>query len=101
MRLFSIRFSMIPVLPLLAMAAAAPVHAPDPLMGPGVSRELAANRSHLVSNVRYELRLSVVAPDTARGSITIRFVTARKADVILDFRGPSLSNFTVNGASGQ
>jgi len=103
MRLFSIRSSLIPMIPLLAMSAvtAPPRRAPDPLMGPGVSRELAADRSRLVSNVRYDLRLSVVAPDTGRGSITIRFVAARKGDVILDFRGPTLSNVKVNSASGQ
>ncbi|HTE47755.1 MAG TPA: M1 family aminopeptidase, partial [Gemmatimonadaceae bacterium] len=71
----------------------------DPLIGPGVSRQLATERSRLLSDVRYDLRLSLQAPDTARGSIVVQFDAKRSADVILDFRGPSLSNVAVNGAA--
>src|SRR5215471_6734100 len=72
--------------------------APDPLMGPGVSRELATLRSSLVSAIRYDVSLSVLARDSATGKITVRFDAKRAADVILDFRGPHLSNVTINGA---
>src|SRR5262249_36867971 len=68
-----------------------------PLMGPGVSRELASNRAALVSGIRYDVALSLVARDSALGSITVRFDAKRSADVILDFRGPHLSNVTING----
>ena len=67
-------------------------------MGPGVSRELATRRSALVSGIRYEVSLSLLARDSAPGSITVRFDAKRAADVILDFRGPHLSNVKINGA---
>src|SRR4051812_12131123 len=82
----------------LAFTAGAPS---DPMLGPGVSRELAAARSALLSGVRYELRLSLQSRDTARGSISIRFAAKRSADVIVDFRGPALSNVAVNGAKAR
>ncbi len=83
----------------LAASVAWAAHAPpDRLMGPGVSRELATNRAGLVSGIRYDLALSLVARDSALGSITVRFDAKRSADVILDFRGPHLSNVTINGA---
>ena len=71
----------------------------DPLLGPGVSRELAAQRSALISNVRYDLRLGLEARDSARGSVVIRLAAKRSADVIVDFRGPSLRNIVVNGTA--
>jgi len=72
----------------------------DPLMAPGISRELAAIRSKQISAIRYAMSLSVVARDSARGSITIRFRVNGVGDsgVVLDFRGPRLSNILVNGA---
>ncbi|HEY9226529.1 MAG TPA: M1 family aminopeptidase, partial [Gemmatimonadaceae bacterium] len=69
----------------------------DPLLGPGVSRELATLRSGLISKVRYDLRLSLQARDTARGSIVVRFNAKRAADIILDFRGAALTDVSVNG----
>lgn len=72
---------------------------PDRLMAPGISRELAAARSKQLSAIRYVMKLSVAARDTASGSITIRFRTTTQADVVVDFRGPNLSNVTVNGGS--
>src|SRR5512143_484141 len=71
----------------------------DPFMAPGVSRELASVRSKQLSAIRYAMNLSVVARDTARGSITIRFRAKTRGDVVVDFRGPSLSDITVNGAA--
>ena len=68
-------------------------------MAPGVSRELASVRSKQLSAIRYAMSLSIVARDTARGSITIRFRAKTRGDVVVDFRGPSLSDITVNGAA--
>jgi aminopeptidase N len=73
----------------------------DPLLGPGVSRQLAVQRAALLTNVRYDLRLSLEARDTARGAVVVRFVAKRSADVILDFRGPSVTNVTINGVSNK
>src|SRR3954470_10466501 len=70
--------------------------APDLYMGPGISRELAADRAANLSGVRYAMRLSVASPGAARGAITIHFATKQSADVILDFRGPRLANIVVN-----
>jgi aminopeptidase N len=83
---------------LLAGAAPAPRPA-DPYMGAGVSRELAVERSALLSGVRYGMQLSLVATDTARGRITVRFNARRSADVVLDFRGTGLTNVRVNDAA--
>jgi aminopeptidase N len=71
----------------------------DPYMGPGISRALADQRARLLSNIRYEMRLSVADSDTARGSIIVRFASKSKSDAILDFRGPALSHIIVNGGS--
>jgi len=76
-----------------------PVRPIDPLTGPGVSRQLAANRAALVSNIRYEMNMSLELPDTARGHVVIRFYAKKSADVIVDFRGTALSNVTVNGVA--
>ena len=83
---------------LLAVGMQPPAHGVDPLMGPGVSRELARSRAANLSNVRYEMTLSLAGRDTARGNVTVRFNTARSADVVLDFRGPWLGRIRVNGA---
>src|SRR5690348_6621033 len=71
----------------------------DSLVGPGVSKELAAQRAALLSEVRYDLQLALTARDSAQGSIVVRFKAKRAADVILDFRGPRLNNVRVNGAA--
>src|SRR5437868_12451778 len=86
----------------VALTAALAFSAPSPtdqFMAPGVSRELADVRSKQLSAVRYSMKLSLAARDTARGSITIRFRAKNRGDVILDFRGPSLSKIVVNSAS--
>src|SRR5689334_13520143 len=80
------------------IVAATNVLSNDPLLGPGVSKELAAQRAALFSDVRYDLRLTLTARDSAQGSVVVRFKTKRAADVILDFRGPRLNNVRVNGA---
>jgi aminopeptidase N len=79
--------------------AATSVSPSDPLLGPGVSKELAVQRAALLSNVRYDLRLTLTARDSAPGSIVVRFRAKRAADVILDFRGRRLNNVRVNGAA--
>jgi len=73
----------------------------DPLLGPGVSKELAAQRASLLSDVRYDLRLTLTARDSAPGSVVVRFKAKRAADVILDFRGRRLNNVRVNGAANS
>src|SRR5690242_16139093 len=78
-----------------------PVPPPDPFMGPGVSRELAAERAANLSGIRYHMDLSLVSRDTARGTITVAFTAKRAADVVVDFRGPKLADVRVNGAATQ
>lgn len=93
------RLLVLPVaLPLAAvlLGSSAPV---DPYMGPGISRELAIHRAKEISDVRYGLKLNVVSRDTARGSILVRFAASRPDDIVLDFRGPALTNVRVNGAA--
>jgi aminopeptidase N len=80
----------------VAFERAAP---PDPLMGPGVSRELATQRAANLSGVRYRMDLSVASRDTARGTSAISFTAKRASDVILDFRGPRVSDVRVNSAA--
>src|SRR5437762_3346186 len=80
---------------LTAVTMTPPAHGADPLMAPGVSRELARNRAAILSNVRYEMALSLARRDTARGTVTVRFTAARSADVVLDFRGPWLDRKSV------
>ena len=86
---------------LMAAGMSPPARGADPLMAPGVSRELARNRAALVSNVRYEMSLSLARRDTARGTVTIRFTAARSADIVLDFRGPWIGGLRVNGSEAK
>ncbi len=86
---------------LMAAGMTPPVRGADPLMAPGISRELARGRAATLSNVRYEMALSLANRDTARGSVTVRFTAARSTDVILDFRGPWLGTVRVNGADAR
>jgi len=69
----------------------------DSLMGPGVSSALADYRAARISRTRYELSLDVSGRDTALGRITVRFQVIRPGDVILDYRGPSISRGRANG----
>jgi aminopeptidase N len=80
----------------IALLSSAPA---DPIMGPGVSRQLAADRSTNISGIRYHLQLSVGATDVARGSIRVQLVAKRASDIVLDFRGPRLGNIAVNNRS--
>ena len=71
------------------------------LMTPGVSRALATRRSSQIRDVRYRLDLDVSRPDTARGVVHISFRLKSPGDVIVDFRGPSVSSVVVNAAPTQ
>jgi aminopeptidase N len=68
-----------------------------PLMGPGVSRELASYRAARVGSVRYHLAMNVGRGDTAQGTVTVSFARRGEGDAILDFRGPRLGAIRVNG----
>jgi aminopeptidase N len=78
-----------------------PRRAPDPFTGPGISRELAARRAARLSDIAYDLTLSLEQPDTARGHVDIHFSAKKAGDVIVDFRGPSLTAITVNGKRAE
>ena len=86
---------------MLALLAAAllqaPLPAPDPHMGPGVSRALAEHRARQIANPRYALALDVTRRDTLVGEATLRFERRAAGDVVVDFRGPALSGAVVNG----
>src|SRR5262249_25165483 len=62
---------------------------------------LAAERAKLISNTRYDVRLSLEDPEMAHGAISMRFQAKRSADVIIDFRGPSISRVEVNGSAAN
>ena len=75
--------------PVLAAAAGAAVPSPDP--APGISLALAEHRAHSISDVRYDLDLSIPENRTEpiRGTVTIRLRLRDPADpLILDFRQP-------------
>ena len=80
-------------------SAGAASAASDSVMVPGVSHALAEQRASQLSNVRYEMQLNVTRRDTAVGRITMRFERRGDADVIVDFRGPSVSDVRVNGTA--
>lgn len=93
------------MMPLAALAAllsgAVPVRPPDSLadfMQHGISHDLARWRARTIADVRYDLSLDVTAPDSAVGSVTIRFTRSGSDDVILDYRGRRLGTVSVNGA---
>jgi aminopeptidase N len=89
---------MLALLALALLQAAAPaVVPPDPEMGPGVSRALAERRARQIANPRYALALDVTRRDTVVGEATLRFERRRAGDVVVDFRGPALSDAVVNG----
>jgi len=71
------------------------------LMTPGVSRELATHRAAQISDVRYALSLDLTRSDTATGRVRVSFASRTREDVVIDFRGPSLSRLTVNGRAAD
>ena len=70
---------------------------PAPFVSHGVSHELATLRSQTISDVRYNLRLDVTAPDSALGRVQIQFRRAGHDDAIVDFRGRRLTKIVANG----
>lgn len=70
-----------------------------PRDGHGVSLELARHRSATISDVRYSLTLDVTAPDSAPGSVEVRFTRSAPGDVVLDYRGRRIVSVAVNGTS--
>ncbi len=94
--------SLLPVLPFLFFQSLNPASvdsSDSSLVGRGVSQSLAAYRAERISDVRYNLQLDITARDSAIGRIAIHFKRNGDGDVILDFRGRSLANARVNGAS--
>ena len=71
----------------------------DSLMGPGISRALAATRVTQIADVRYALHLDVTDRDTAVGRVVVRFSRRAPGDVVLDFRGLTLDPLRVNDAA--
>jgi aminopeptidase N len=90
---------------LLLAAAAATVDSvpltaqPPSLTGPGVSAELARLREQQITDVRYDLALTVSAQDTATGRVTVSFTQRVPGDVVLDFRGLSVGDGRINGTA--
>lgn len=79
------------------LVAHARATAQSPLIGPGVSAELAAMRRAQLSQVAYDLALSVSSGDTATGRVRVSFERRDAGDVVLDFRGLALDSVSVNG----
>ncbi|WP_267348291.1 M1 family aminopeptidase [Sphingomonas sp. GM_Shp_2] len=68
------------------------------LAGPGIALALARARAAAISDIRYDLALDVTAADRATGTVTTSFQRrANSGDLVLDFRGPLLSDVMVNG----
>jgi aminopeptidase N len=84
---------------LLSMAALLQAADSTGLMSPGISRALATRRAATIHDVRYALDLDVTRNDTARGTIRISFALTRPGDVVIDFRGPKLSDVMVNAVA--
>ncbi len=81
----------------LPLPTAQPVRT-EAFMQPGVSLELARHRAATISGVEYDLALDVTAPDTAPGTLTLRFQrSANAGDLVVDFRGPVLDSVSANG----
>jgi aminopeptidase N len=86
----------------LAVGACRGAAVPDP--GPGVSRALAESRAATISDLRYDVTLSVPAErdSTVTGTVTARF-TLRGSDgpLVLDFRAPAanVGRVTLDGDS--
>jgi aminopeptidase N len=68
------------------------------ILGPGISQALAVHRAASLGDVRYALDLDVTARDVATGMV--RIDVSRRADagdLIVDFRGPTLTDVRANG----
>ena len=67
------------------------------MLAPGVPRVLAEARAAHIRDVRYALSLDVTRPDTALGTVVVRFTQRTAREVILDFRGLAISRIVANG----
>jgi aminopeptidase N len=85
------------VLPVLAALLSQPGGDTTGLMARGVSHDLAIHRTAQIRDVRYAMTLDLTRRDTARGDVRLSFVSRTPGDVIIDFRGPSISAVIVNG----
>ena len=72
---------------------------PDPRMAQGVPHLLATERAATLRDVTYALSLDVTAADSAVGTVTVRFTQRAAREVILDFRGRSVSRIVANGTA--
>ena len=87
---------------LLAAAAVSPLAGqaplPDsvPVVGRGISRQLAEWRARTVRDVAYDIALDVTSLDSAVGRVTVRFHRVGAGDAILDFRGRRLTGAAAN-----
>ncbi len=70
---------------------------PDARLAAGVPHVLATERATQLRDVRYALFLDVTRPDTALGSVVVRFTQRTAREVILDFRGLRVMRIMVHG----
>lgn len=71
----------------------------DSLTGPGVSIQLAQLRARTIADVRYALTLDVTAPDSALGTVTVRWTRTGNNDAYIDFRGRRITKISANDAN--
>jgi aminopeptidase N len=71
--------------------------ASDARLAAGVPHVLATERAAQLRNVRYALSLDVTRPDTATGTVVVRFTQRSAREVILDFRGLAVTRIIANG----
>ncbi|HEV2492013.1 MAG TPA: M1 family aminopeptidase [Terriglobia bacterium] len=82
---------------LLLLTAASAVAATVPA---GIPRELARERAHVISNIRYHLTFTLVPhAETTAGSEELTFTLRAVEPALLDFRDGTVSSLEVNGAS--
>ncbi|HEU4996588.1 MAG TPA: M1 family aminopeptidase [Gemmatimonadaceae bacterium] len=86
---------------LASLLAALALGVGDSLMVAGISHDLALYRAAHIRAVRYDLDLDVTRRDTVVGSVRVSFTRVNGGDVILDFRGYSLSSVKVNGVAAK
>ena len=79
------------------LAGQAPLLDSVPVVGRGVSRQLAEWRARTVRGVAYDIALDVTSLDSAVGRVTVRFRRVGAGGVILDFRGRRLGRAVANG----
>ena len=90
---------------MINLTIAPPSYAAAPPLEPGVSLQLAQWRAQQYRDIRYALRIQLLAgADLLRGSLEITVTAPRKpVDLVLDWRGAPVRELRVNGvpASAQ